>query len=90
MFSKLRYYLNWQDEYSKRKGRKLISIAIFKKQVSKTLPYFEKAQACDPDERTLAMITNLYNSVKDAQSLSTFDSRLKTLGESCVSLLDDE
>ncbi|SMC44891.1 tetratricopeptide repeat protein [Pedobacter africanus] len=79
-------------EAAKAKNAKLHAerFSAYKNEVSKTLPYFEKSQACDPDERTLAMITNLYNSIKNPQALLTLDERLKKLGGECASLLDDE
>lgn len=61
----------------------------YKKQVLLTLPYFEKSQACDPDENTLNIINNLYKTIKEPQQLSTLNSRLKTLANDCVSLLDE-
>jgi len=61
----------------------------YKKQVLLTLPYLEKSQACDPDDNTLNIITNLYKSIKDTQSLASLDNRLKELAKDNVSLLDE-
>lgn len=56
----------------------------------KALPYLEKSQACDPDEETKAIITNLYRSLKDNTSIASLDDRLKKNAADCVSILDDE
>lgn len=64
--------------------------AEYKTLVQKALPHLEKYQACSPDEETLMIITNLYKSLKDTQSLSTLADRLKQMGTTCVSLLEDE
>lgn len=65
------------------------SFKVYKKQVLHTIPYFEKSQACDPDDNTLKILTGLYKSIKAPQSLTTLDSRLKELAKDCVSLLDE-
>eukprot|EP01136_Pigoraptor_vietnamica_P007272 Opistho-1_new@41296 len=62
----------------------------YKLMVQKALPHLEKYQACDPDDETLAIITDLYKSIKDAQGLAGLPNRLKQLSATCVSLLDDE
>lgn len=62
----------------------------YKLMVLKALPHLEKYQACDPDEDTLAIITDLYKSIKDTAGLAGLPSRLKQLSATCVSLLDDE
>jgi tetratricopeptide (TPR) repeat protein len=62
----------------------------YKKLVQKAVPYLEKYQACSPDEETLSIIINLYKSIKDSQSVATLPERLKVLGTTCVTLLDDE
>ncbi|MFC3562006.1 tetratricopeptide repeat protein [Pedobacter jamesrossensis] len=62
----------------------------YKKFTSKTAAYLEKSYACDPDEKTKGMITYLYQSSKNPEALKTFDSRIKTLEEGCITLLDDE
>ncbi|WP_162796031.1 tetratricopeptide repeat protein [Pedobacter nanyangensis] len=62
----------------------------YKEMVLKALPHLEKYQACEPDEETLTIITNLYKSIKDQQSIASLPSRLKTMEGSCVTLLDDE
>ncbi len=66
------------------------AFAGYKLMVQKALPHFEKYQACAPDDETLGMITKLYQSIKDSQSVVTLDARLKLLSKRCVTLLDDE
>lgn len=58
--------------------------------ILKELPHLEKYQACDPDEETLNIITNLYKSFKDTKSIETLNARLKEMSGKCVTLLDDE
>lgn len=58
--------------------------------ILKALPHLEKYQACDPDEETLNIITNLYKSFKDTKSIETLNARLKEMSGKCVTLLDDE
>ena len=62
----------------------------YKLQVDKTIPYFEKSQACDPDERTMEILKVLYNSTKNTTALATLPDRLAALSKECVTLLDDE
>ena len=66
------------------------AFAEYKLLVKKAIPYLEKYQACEPDEQTLATITNLYKSIKDLESPKTLDARLKANAVNCVSLLEDE
>lgn len=65
------------------------SFNAYKKQILVLLPYLEKSQACDPDERTLHTITNLYKNIKEPTLLGTLNTRLKEKGKDCVTLLDD-
>ena len=58
--------------------------------VKKALPHLEKYQACEPDEQTLAIILNLYKSIKEPQTAEAITNRIKPLGKTCVTLLDDE
>jgi tetratricopeptide (TPR) repeat protein len=58
--------------------------------VKKTLPYLEKAQACDPNDETLTLIKSLYKNIKDTQGLATLNTRLATLSKNCIDLLDDK
>ena len=62
----------------------------YKIQVEKTIPFFEKAQACDPDERGLNILQGLYKSIRNTAALATLPERLTTLSKNCVTLLDDE
>jgi tetratricopeptide (TPR) repeat protein len=62
----------------------------YKLQVDKTIPYFEKSQACDADERTMSILNSLYKSTKNTAALATLPKRLAVLGKTCVTLLDDE
>lgn len=66
------------------------AFANYTAMVKKALPYLEKYQACESDDETLVAIINLYKSIKDTQSLTTLDDRLKTMSANCVSLLEDE
>ena len=65
------------------------SFKAYKKQILALLPYLEKSQACDADERTLQTITNLYKSIKEPGLFGTLSTRLKEKGADCVTLLDD-
>lgn len=58
--------------------------------VKKALPYLEKAQACDPNDETLALIKSLYKNIKDTQGLATLNTRLAALSKNCIDLLDDK
>jgi len=62
----------------------------YKLMVKKALPHLEKYQACEPDEQTLAIILNLYKSIKEPQTAEAITNRIKPLGKTCVTLLDDE
>lgn len=62
----------------------------YKLEVDKTIPYFEKSQACDPDEVTMNILTGLYKSTKNTEGLATLPARLEALKGNCVTLLDDE
>jgi len=62
----------------------------YKAVVQKALPHLEKYQACEPDEQTLTIISNLYKSIKEQQAIITLPDRLKPLSQTCISLLEDE
>jgi len=64
--------------------------AQYKLLAFKALPNLEKSQACDPDDETKTIITNLYRSLKDNASIVSLDERLKKKAIDCISLLDDE
>jgi tetratricopeptide (TPR) repeat protein len=65
------------------------SFKTYKKQILALLPYLEKSQVCDADDRTLQTITNLYKSIKEPGLFSTLNTRLKEKGADCITLLDD-
>jgi hypothetical protein len=58
--------------------------------VHKSLPYLEKAQACDPDDDTLDLIKTLYMNIHDNEGLNSVNSRLPALSKNCVDLLSDK
>lgn len=66
------------------------AFAVYKQWVLKALPRLEKYQACAPDDDTLAIIINLYKSLKDTNAIATLPARLKEMSKKCVDLLDDE
>jgi tetratricopeptide (TPR) repeat protein len=90
-------YLKQVDELTKRlnatesdpKENKQV-VELYEKAIKKTLPYLEKAQACDPNDDTLALIKLLYRNLKDTQGLATLNTRLSALSKNCVDLLDDK
>jgi tetratricopeptide (TPR) repeat protein len=65
-------------------------MALYTAAAKKAIPYLEKAQACDPDDDTLARINILLKNTKDTQGLATLKAKLATLSKSCVDLLDDK
>lgn len=79
-------------EYAKQKNVALYedSYRTYKAQALKTIAYFEKAEACDPDDRTNAILATLYKSIRDTTSLATLNTRLADLRKDCITLLDDE
>lgn len=60
------------------------------KTVKRSLPQLEKAQACDPDDNTLALIKTLYANIGDKAGLASLDSRLQALKKGCIDILSDE
>lgn len=58
--------------------------------VHKSLPYLEKAQACDPDDDTLDLIKTLYMNTHDDTGLNSLTTRLSDLSKNCVDLLSDK
>ncbi|WPU97330.1 hypothetical protein SNE26_15000 [Mucilaginibacter sp. cycad4] len=63
--------------------------AEYIKTVKKALPQLEKAQACDADDNTLALIKTLYKNIGDDVGLSALDKRLKALKGKCEDILGD-
>ena len=57
--------------------------AEYIKAVKKALPQLEKAQACDADDNTLALIKTLYKNIGDDAGLNELNNRLKVLKEKC-------
>jgi tetratricopeptide (TPR) repeat protein len=90
-------YLKQVDELTKKlnatefdpKENKRI-VGLYEKAIKKTLPYLEKAQACDPNDDTLAIIKLLYRNIRDTQGLATLNTRLSALSKNCIDLLDDK
>lgn len=90
--AKTKPYITQMNEAVKQKdaAANAKALAQYKALIRKALPYLEKYQACENDEETLVMIKNLYKSIKDDESLSTLDLRLKGLSVKCITLLADE
>ncbi len=61
----------------------------YKAHMYKILVHLERAQACDPTPETLNMIRNIYRQFKDTAKIQSLDSRLKALGQNCITLLPD-
>ncbi|WEA03059.1 hypothetical protein [Mucilaginibacter sp. SJ] len=59
------------------------------KAVKKALPQLEKAQACDADDNTLALIKTLYKNIGDDAGLTGLNNRLKVLKKKCEDILGD-
>ena len=64
--------------------------ALYIAAAKKALPHLEKAQACDPNDDTLALIKLLYKNTKDTQGAATLNARLKELSKNCIDLLNDK
>lgn len=63
--------------------------AEYKKAVLKSLPYLEKAQACDPDDDTLDLIRTLYQNIHESDQIASLPTRLSSLGKNCIDILDE-
>lgn len=63
--------------------------AAFTNMARKALPNLEKAQACDPDDDTLAIIKALYGKMQDSAGLATLGDRLKQLSAHCQDILSE-
>lgn len=59
----------------------------YKSALKKSLPHFEKAQACDPNEQVLISIKRIYESLKDSATFNSLELRLKELSKNCVDVL---
>jgi len=75
-----------QSDINENKRLTMLYVAA----VKKALPYLEKAQACDPNDDTLALIKTLYKNIKDQQALTNLNTRLQGLSKNCIDLLDDK
>ena len=64
--------------------------ALYAAAVKKTLPHLEKAQACDPNNETLALIKMLYKNINDQQGLNSLNTRLAAQSKNCIDLLSDK
>ena len=62
----------------------------YSKAVHRSLPYLEKALACDPDDDTLDLIKTLYMNTHDDAGLNSLNTRLSDLSKNCVDLLSDK
>jgi len=62
----------------------------YTKAVRKSLPYLEKALACDPDDDTLDLIKTLYMNIHDNAGLNSLNTRLPALSKNCMDLLSDK
>lgn len=90
--SKTKPFVKQMNEATAAKNADANSKAFenYKAMVMLALPHLEKYQACENDEETLTIISNLYKSIKQPQSITTLHDRLKSLAQNCVSLLEDE
>lgn len=82
-------YLYIKDIAVKPANDAVVDAAYISK-VKKALPHLEKAQACDPNDDTLALIKQLYSNIKDQQGLSTLTARLTGLKKKCMDILNDQ
>jgi tetratricopeptide (TPR) repeat protein len=64
--------------------------ALYATAVKKTLPHLEKAQACDPNDETLALIKMLYKNINDQQGFNSLNTRLAAQSKNCIDLLSDK
>ena len=63
--------------------------ADYKEMLLKALPHLEKAEACDHNDETLALIKRLYTINKDTVGLNSLPTRLATLSKHCVTVLGE-
>ena len=63
--------------------------AQYFRQIKTALPHLEKAEACDHDDATLALIKSLYQKLNDKAGLAGLDKHLKLLRANCIDLLTD-
>lgn len=71
-------------------GKQTVVDAAYMAKAKAALPHLEKAQACDPDDNTLAIIKVLYRNLKDDKALNSLSARLEALKKNCIDLLSDQ
>ncbi len=71
-------------------ANEVVTDATYIAKVKAALPHLEKAQACDPDNDTLALIKSLYQNIKDDKALGTLSARLEKLKKNCEDILSDQ
>jgi tetratricopeptide (TPR) repeat protein len=71
-------------------GKQTLVNAAYITKAKAALPHLEKAEACDHDDTTLAIIKMLYRNLKDDKALTTLPQRLEALKKNCVDLLSDQ
>jgi tetratricopeptide (TPR) repeat protein len=71
-------------------GKQTVVDANYIQKAKLALPHLEKAQACEPDDNTLAIIKVLYHNLKDEKSLITLTARMEALKKNCIDLLSDQ
>jgi len=79
-------YANKADELEKSK----LFGDTYTAAAKKAILNLEKAQACDPDDDTLALIRKYYKNINDTKGASTLNTRLAALSKNCIDLLDDK
>ena len=82
LVSKINLARNNRVDYEKFKSQ-------YFKLIKTALPHLEKAEACDHDEQTLALIKNLYQKINDQAGLVSLTKRLALLKVHCIDLLTD-
>ena len=65
-------------------------IANYKSILRKSLPHFEKAMACDPNDQILQTIAKTYELLKDKTAMTSLNARLDELKKQCVDILIDD
>lgn len=71
-------------------GKQVAVDANYIQKAKLALLHLEKAQACDPDDNTLAIIKVLYKNLRDEAGLNSLPARLEKLKKNCVDLLSDQ
>ena len=62
----------------------------YKTVLKKSLPHFEKAMACDPNDQVMVSIKNVYAALKDTESIKSLDDRLAILKGECLDFLSED